>query len=149
MKEYLDNSQRERGISTSIYCIGVSSDHDATLLNSLTQAGSQQGNFIFIDERQDDKLAKIINSLTDSIKMAVDNSSRPRITLKGDKTEFTLMSYAEIEDEEDKDFLRFRCQVFLRKSQLDNLEVNLMLSDTVQVEGKPEILTEVIEVDVK
>ena len=41
-----------RGISVTIYTLGLSRSHDATLLNDLAQAGTVEGNFIFIDTQE-------------------------------------------------------------------------------------------------
>lgn len=37
-----------------LYCLGFSEDHDAVLLNNVAQMGSEMGNFIYIDTKQQD-----------------------------------------------------------------------------------------------
>ena len=49
MKEALAVASQDYGISTTMYSLGFSEYHDANLLNYITQAGSDQGNFIYID----------------------------------------------------------------------------------------------------
>ena len=34
---------------SALYCIGIGSSQDATLLNKIAKAGSEEGNFIYID----------------------------------------------------------------------------------------------------
>jgi len=63
MKNYFKEIQGSRSITVTIYTIGLSSAHDATLLNDLAQAGSQTGNFIYIDTSKDDYATDIVNSL--------------------------------------------------------------------------------------
>jgi hypothetical protein len=45
----LSQQEKQRGIKSRIFSIGFSRDHDADLLNFLAKAGSEMGNFIYID----------------------------------------------------------------------------------------------------
>jgi hypothetical protein len=49
LKVNLKNISEKMNVSSSIFCLGFSSSHDAVLLNRLAQSGSELGNFIYID----------------------------------------------------------------------------------------------------
>ena len=48
-KEFLKKQADLNQIDSEIHCIGLSRNHDANFLNSLAQAGSNTGNFIYVD----------------------------------------------------------------------------------------------------
>ena len=50
-REFLKQVEMERGIVSTIYCLGVTQFHDANLLNFLALAGSNIGNFIYIETK--------------------------------------------------------------------------------------------------
>jgi hypothetical protein len=53
LKELQDKLQngkyKSRDIESTILCLGFSQNHDANFLNKLAQAGSNIGNFVYID----------------------------------------------------------------------------------------------------
>ena len=51
LKGFIAQMNNDHGVDTTIYSLGFSEEHDATLLNFLAQSGSQLGNFIFIDTK--------------------------------------------------------------------------------------------------
>ena len=66
LKQTLANMQKTRDIQSSIYCLGLSSNHDATLLNFMAQMGTNLGNFIYIEQQANKELLKqkIIEALS-------------------------------------------------------------------------------------
>lgn len=79
LKKTLKELDVKKNISTKIYCIGLSEDHDAQLLNSLAQLGSNQGNFIYVDTTQSDYEWMIKEALNSSICMAINHIGMPKI----------------------------------------------------------------------
>lgn len=45
----MQDAKKERGVQTTMYSLGFSKYHDAQLLNFIAQAGSEMGDFIYID----------------------------------------------------------------------------------------------------
>ena len=70
-------------VQTTIYCIGLSRYHDAKLLNSLAQAGSNIGNFVYIDTSKDDYKDTMKEALSSSLNMALASSGKSKISFKG------------------------------------------------------------------
>jgi len=62
--------KRTKNIATYIYTLGVSSSHDATLLNNLAQSGSEMGNFIYIDTDKADFDQDLVHAVEESVGMA-------------------------------------------------------------------------------
>jgi hypothetical protein len=60
-----------RGISVTIYTMGLSRSHDATLLNDLAQAGTVEGNFIFIDTQEAGYQEKLNDAVGESLGLAL------------------------------------------------------------------------------
>ena len=49
LQAFFQKMSTEKGISSTMYCLGLSRDHDAVLLNKMAQCGSALGNFIYLD----------------------------------------------------------------------------------------------------
>ena len=146
MKDYFQKVQGSRGISVTIYTIGLSRDHDASLLNDLAQAGSQTGNFIYIDTSKDDYSDDIVNSLVGSINAAVSNMSSSRISIQnGESTQLEMVNL--LNNEDDK-IMQYTTQIFMNIGDLnDKLRLHLLLKDDKKIEcqvsiNKKEVLSE-------
>jgi len=63
------------GVETTVYSIGLTRDHDSSLLNFLAQSGSEVGNFIYVDTQQVDYVEKINEAIGQSINLAITSSS--------------------------------------------------------------------------
>jgi hypothetical protein len=63
-----------------MYCLGLSRDHDAVLLNKMAQCGSALGNFIYLDI-YDGKYEKVTEAFQDSMSIVLANSGKPKLTL--------------------------------------------------------------------
>jgi hypothetical protein len=86
MTERLKTLSTKKNIQSTIYTIGLSRNHDASLLNELAQAGSEMGNFIFIDTSVEGYLEQLNGSLGDSLGLALNQSSKPKMTLVNEVT---------------------------------------------------------------
>ena len=65
MQQYLAKVSIEKGIQSRIYCLGLSEDHDANLLNYMAKMGSQLGKFIYIPTGNDDEIKEALNDALD------------------------------------------------------------------------------------
>ena len=70
LKRELAALKQRRNITTCIYTLGVSRSHDAQLLNSVAQAGSELGNFIYIDNYKADFQQDMVDAVQESLGMA-------------------------------------------------------------------------------
>lgn len=87
MSTKLKLAYEKKQIQTTIYCLGLSRDHDAKLLNQLAQSGSSLGNFIYIDTANPDFPQKIGEAVSESLGMATSTAGRPKFKLKhGEQT---------------------------------------------------------------
>jgi hypothetical protein len=55
--------------------IGFSDNHDARFMNKIAQAGSEIGNFIFINSQSENKKQEILNALEESLSIAIEGQS--------------------------------------------------------------------------
>lgn len=60
----------QREIVNRYLTLGFSRDHDAVFLNSIAQAGSEMGNFFFIDTQKEGYVEDVKESLKSSLSMA-------------------------------------------------------------------------------
>jgi len=83
LAEFKNNMKQfgKEGIQTTVYCIGFSAYHDAKLLNTLAQSGSNQGNFIYIDTSNENYKEVLQEALGSSLGMAMSSSSRERMSV--------------------------------------------------------------------
>mmetsp|Transcript_42755 Transcript_42755/g.50107 ORF Transcript_42755/g.50107 Transcript_42755/m.50107 type:complete len:481 (-) Transcript_42755:1748-3190(-) len=63
----LKNFLNIKEISSRFYTIGLSSDHDAILLNKIAQAGSDLGNFFFVDYKEDNGTRNYKDTIKDCL----------------------------------------------------------------------------------
>ena len=63
----------KKEISSRFLTIGFTSGHDAPFLNRIAQAGSDLGNFFYVDTEQDDYPEQIKDALQSSLSMAQEN----------------------------------------------------------------------------
>ena len=61
------------GTKCSVYCLGYTEGHDAELLHKLAQMGTEHGNFIYIDGKDDDD-DRMSQALSESIGLARDEA---------------------------------------------------------------------------
>lgn len=122
-RQYLSNEESVRGIISTIYCLGVTPNHDANLLNYLAQSGSNMGNFIYIETKDimeylmnntitdHDLNLKMKNSFDQCLKMAIEEINLQEvIMLKAKNDSFKTMripykSELQYENDEDEDIM--------------------------------------------
>lgn len=130
-----------RQMESTIYCIGFSQGHDAKLLNSLAQAGSNVGNFIYIDSNQPNYQQTMHEAIRDSMDMAIESASSAKLIIKNEALNFTqnlkCKSNMEIKNKvqnsevnqmtkvdstnENWNTIRFQTTTVLKKLELENL----------------------------
>jgi hypothetical protein len=78
----LKNLYETKNVSSSIFCLGFSRDHDAPLLNKLAQTGTELGNFIYIDTSVGGEIysEQLMSSFSDCLNMAL-VSNKNKLTL--------------------------------------------------------------------
>ena len=91
----LKKFNREKGINTTIYCIGFRPEHDAALLNEMAQSGSQMGNFIYVDTYLPGYEKLIDDALKDSLSMATDDFGKPRMQVRNPNSSFRILNNCE------------------------------------------------------
>jgi len=166
VKTFIDHLNIQHEIQTSIYSIGFSRDHDAQLLNQMAQAGTQMGNFIFVDPSAENYDEQIKEALNSSINMALESSTKGKIVLKNGDFKKTLicdsmyefkkegnildpqnmnLEDAQIVEEnkvEDWTSVKYHCSTLMKKSDLvkGDLMIQLNVSKDVTIENKSSIL---------
>ena len=88
MKAQLTQLSITKNIQSTIYTVGFSQHHDSVHLNKLCLSGSQMGNFIYIDTSVDGYLEQLDNALGESLGLALNQSSKPKMTLINEVTAF-------------------------------------------------------------
>ena len=63
------------GIRSKFLTIGFTNDHDAKFLNDITQAGSELGNFFFVNTSQPNYQQQITECLVSSLDQAFSKNS--------------------------------------------------------------------------
>jgi hypothetical protein len=66
---------KRKGAEGRFLTIGISQGHDAVLLNKIASAGSEIGNFIYIDYAKPDYQTDIADSLNQSLGIAIDGGA--------------------------------------------------------------------------
>jgi len=66
----LQDTMLKMEVNSRFLTIGFSRDHDAVFLNSIAQAGSELGNFIYIDTQLPTYVDQVKESLQNSLSMA-------------------------------------------------------------------------------
>ena len=68
---------RDMQIASRFLTVGFTSSHDAKFLNEIANAGSELGNFFYIDTSKPGYKEEITKSLSSSLEMAIDESGIP------------------------------------------------------------------------
>lgn len=89
-KNFLKTQSNKRNIESTIYTIGFSAHHDAKLLNTIAKAGTTLGNFIYIDNREPNSKDKLIDSVHNSIDLALNQSSSTKIHFTNSTLNMTI-----------------------------------------------------------
>ena len=146
--------------------MGLSQYHDANFLNMLAQAGSNLGNFIYIDPSQGDLKTSINNALEDNLSTALNAAAKPKLTiilpsraLNDTKVCEVTHQYEEVKVEEDPDQvevidsaadneyldltkksigIKYHCSVVLEESALldPNFAIQLQINRELELKGK-------------
>jgi hypothetical protein len=64
-------------------CVGLSKDHDASLMRQIQALGNQPGQFIYIDESKKDHTQKLNDCLVNSFNSAKQDSNALSVTFTG------------------------------------------------------------------
>lgn len=153
LKTFMQDLKARVGVESEVYCLGVSSSHDANFLNRLAKGGSETGNFIYIDTGKPGYKEEIVGNMNDSLGMVMSSGMKARMNLyKGkDMKLFDFKQceveyeYPEKEEEEDQiieqegerewTHATFRINSFLEESLLlsPELYIELQLGPEIKV----------------
>ena len=76
--------------------IGFSRNHDAAMMNKIANAGTDQGNFCYVDTGDGDYKAKIAEALDDSFNIALGSDSSVKFRIENQQENYTCVNPAEI-----------------------------------------------------
>ena len=65
----------DKNVSSRFLSIGFSRNHDAGFMNRIAQAGSDMGNFFYIDTSKGDYKQDVTNALSESLNIAMEGGS--------------------------------------------------------------------------
>jgi hypothetical protein len=96
----------DNNISSRFLSIGFSRNHDAGFMNRIAQAGSEMGNFFYIDTSKGDYKQDVTNALSESLNIAMEGGSL-KMEIKNEACMFsesgnTEFNYIYQEEEESK-----------------------------------------------
>ncbi len=121
------------GIKSRFLTIGFTSDHDAKFLNQITEAGSELGNFYFIDIQQSDYQQQISKCLISSLGMASSNkvlqlnlrnlNSPQSLDIPITLTSSAFDSLTDEEKTDDGHVIEFICDTLLHKDEVENFQI--------------------------
>lgn len=77
------------GLNSKFLAIGFSTNHDANFLNNLAKAGSTLGNFIYIDQTKNGWQDKVKEALSESLEIALSDSSNFKFQLENNSIAFS------------------------------------------------------------
>jgi hypothetical protein len=97
----------DTNVSSRFLSIGFSRNHDAGFMNRIAQAGSEMGNFFYIDTSKGDYKQDVTNALSESLNIAMEGGSL-KMEIKNEMWEFsesgnTEFNYIYKEAEESKE----------------------------------------------
>lgn len=81
LKSNLNLQFQDKNISTRLCCIGFSKHHDAVMLNSIAKAGSNLGNFIYIDTNNPEYKEQMKEALSETLGMIINDSGNLKLKL--------------------------------------------------------------------
>lgn len=122
--QQLSKQLKEKLKSSRFMAIGFSDDHDAVFMNKIAQAGSQIGNFIYINSQSENKQQDILNALEESLAIAIEGSSAFSLEVMNISSGFSMT--VPIVDQEDDDFVELNCD-FIVESQHLQQDLRLVL----------------------
>ena len=76
--------------------IGFSRNHDAAMMNKIANAGTEQGNFQYVDTGCNDYKEKITEALDDSFNIALGSDSSVKFRIENQQEKYTCINPAEI-----------------------------------------------------
>lgn len=114
--------------------IGFSNDHDAIFMNRLAQAGSEIGNFIFINSESENKKQDILNALEESLAIAIEGNPAYTLCVKNIGSGFELG--VPIRAQECDDFLELECEFVINSQELQQ-DLRLTLKQGKQTAELP------------
>ena len=76
--------------------IGFSRNHDAVMMNKIANAGTEQGNFCYVDTGFNDYKEKIAEALDDSFNIALGSDSSVKFRIENQQENYTCVNPADI-----------------------------------------------------
>ena len=144
--EELKKALTKKEVTSRFLTIGFTAEHDAAFLNRIAQAGTDLGNFFYVDTSQSSYPEQIKDALQSSLSMAQEEDGL-QITLTGADgfKETVLLPKALVGDDEDEDesaadkskpeqvgdlIYDFTLQSLIKESAIDSLSGKLFLSQS-------------------
>ena len=160
LKKFLKERESNHNQPSVIYSLGFGENHDARLLNGVTQAGSEQGNFTYV-RTQGDTHGNIVDKLKENLAMALNASSNRLVITHPDRKGFKITKPVrsdyilaeEVKDEKNQDEIvvpgedsawmtvNFSSVNTVRKNDLlgGKLVMTLHLGNDMQIICKPRV----------
>ena len=80
------------GCKVRYSCIGFSASHDAVQMNQIARSGTEQGNFIFVDTKNDDYPVKIAEALGESFDIAQGSDSTVKFRIENTQEDYKILA---------------------------------------------------------
>ena len=90
-------------MQSAIYCLGLSKNHNANLLNFLAQAGSQMGNFIYLDIDSKSLDQEMSDALSKCLGMAITETNKKDLFIVESAASSFQKIRAKVEKQEEYD----------------------------------------------
>ena len=84
--------------------LGFSANHDAVLLNNIANAGSEQGSFFYVDNRQPDPQGLFDTNLADALNVTLEAQGNKILLIDedGKETKVTMEVVHEFKEDDDE-----------------------------------------------
>lgn len=96
LKNFLKKCEDTKNQPSVVYSLGFGPNHDAELLNGVTRAGTQQGNFTYV-RTEGDVHANIVEKLKENLSMALNAASNRLIITHADRKDFKISRPCQME----------------------------------------------------
>lgn len=146
LKNFLTMKEQNNDMQSAIYCLGLSKNHNANLLNFLAQAGSQMGNFIYLDIGSKTLDEEMNDALSKCLGMAISETNQKDLFIVESDTSSFKKIRAKVEKQEEYDGdennlklskVTYKTTFMARESDLfkKDLTITLKIGNDFQVEG--------------
>lgn len=131
----------DKEIKSKFLSIGFSRDHDAAFMNKIAQAGTDLGNFFYIDTQNANYGDLVKEKLTESLDIAMEGAGGVKLHLQNQDQNIEIshnltvdlqFGESEVQDEGETPPIigvNLNCQAIMRKDQIEGLQAKLVHKD--------------------